>query len=258
MTGSPYFCLPEETAIRVGTPTGNDTKDNGMKIHELCEDERPREKMLEKGAGALSKAELIAIMIRTGTGKKNAIEIARELLKTAGGSLTAASSMSIDSLCGIKGIGPSKAVAITAALELGKRFMEEASAAGRSPQICTPGKVYEVMLPIMKGKVHEECWALFLNRSNRIIGKERISSGGMTATTIDNRMLVRKALEKNACSIILVHNHPSGDPTPGIADISSTSALRHAVKTFDITLTDHVIISDDRYYSFADEQIYYK
>ncbi|MBO5194168.1 MAG: JAB domain-containing protein, partial [Bacteroidales bacterium] len=109
-----------------------------------------------------------------------------------------------------------------------------------------------------KGKTHEECWIIYLNRSNRIIGKERISSGGMTETTVDNRVLVRRALEKNACSVILVHNHPSGDPTPGKADISATISLRNALRTCDISLVDHVVVSDDRFYSFADEQIYYK
>lgn len=229
-----------------------------MRIKELCTDERPREKMLEKGAAALSKAELLAIMIRTGTGRKNAIEIAHELLREADGSLTAASSMSIERLCTIKGLGPSKAVTIKSALELGKRFMEEASTVMDSPQLTSPQKVFEIMLPSMKGKTHEECWIIYLNRSNRIIGKERISSGGMTETTVDNRVLVRRALEKNACSVILVHNHPSGDPTPGKADISATISLRNAMRTCDISLVDHVIVSDDRFYSFADEQIYYK
>lgn len=229
-----------------------------MRIKELCEDERPREKMLEKGAAALSKAELLAIMIRTGTGRKNAIEIAHELLREADGSLTAASSMSIERLCSIEGLGPSKAVTIMSALELGKRFMEEASAVMDSPQVTSPQKVFEIMLPSMKGKTHEECWIIYLNRSNRIIGKERISSGGITETTVDNRVLVRRALEKNACSVILVHNHPSGDPTPGKADISATISLRNALRTCDISLVDHVVVSDDRFYSFADEQIYYK
>ena len=229
-----------------------------MKIKELCEDERPREKMLDKGAAALSKTELLAIMIRTGTGRKNAIEIARELLKAAGGSLITASSMSVEKICETEGLGKSKAVTIMAAMELGKRFMEEVSASSTAQQICSADKVYEVMLPIMKGKIHEECWAIYLNRSNRIVGKEKISSGGMSVTTVDNRILLRRTLEKNACAVILVHNHPSGDPTPGKADITVTGSLRNALKICDISLLDHVIISDERYYSFADEQVYYR
>lgn len=229
-----------------------------MKIKELCKDERPREKMLEKGAMSLSKAELLAIMIRTGTGKKNAIEIARDLLRTVDGSLVAASSLSVEKICETEGLGKSKAVTIMAALELGKRFMEEKSIASTSQQVCTSSKVYEVMLPIMKGKTHEECWAIYLNRSNRIVGKERISSGGMSETTIDNRILIRRTLEKNACAIILVHNHPSGDPRPGNADITATASLKNALKTCDISLIDHVIISDNRFYSFADEEMFYR
>lgn len=227
-----------------------------MKIKDLCEDERPREKMLDKGPASLSMAELLAIVIRTGTGGRNALETAREVLRASGNSLTAASAMSVEKLCETEGIGPGKAVSIMAALELGKRFMSEASATDRAPQICSPKDVFMVTYPLLKGKRHEECWVLFLNRANRITGKERISSGGMSETTVDRRIIIRMALEKDASGIILIHNHPSGDPTPGSADIRCTETLRLALRTFDISLLDHVIISDSRYYSFADEQIY--
>lgn len=227
-----------------------------MKIKDLCEDERPREKLLEYGAGTLSKAELLAIIFRTGSGGKNAVELAQEVMRASEGSLTSLSSMSAERLCAIDGIGSGKAATLIAALELGKRFMGEVP--DMESRITSPRKVFELMYPLMKGLKHEECWAIYLNRSNRVIRKERLSSGGMYETAVDTRILSRKALERSASGIILLHNHPSGDPTPGKADEKMTLSLRNALKTFDISLMDHVIISDGAYYSFADSQVYHK
>lgn len=225
-----------------------------MKIMDLCEDERPREKMLDKGAGALSNAELLAILLRTGTEKMNVIDVAREVLKSGDGKLNEIAAMSVDVLCRTRGIGPSKAVTLAAAFELGRRCAAETAIDTR---LCikSPKIVFRMMLPLLRGLDHEECWILFLNRANYLISKERISTGGLDSTTLDCRHILKKALEKKACGLIVVHNHPSGSALPGTADIQSTKQLDRALKACDISLLDHVVIAQDNYYSFADEEL---
>lgn len=225
-----------------------------MKMKDMCLDDRPREKMIRNGTAALSNAELLAILIRTGTGKNNAVETARILLRMAEGKLGNLCSMSIDRICTVEGIGRSKAVTVAAALELGRRSGEEESCTDRI-SITGPGIAYRKMLPQMKGLHHEECWILYLNRANYVIGREKVSSGGLDSTTVDIKMIARRALEKMASGAILLHNHPSGNPMPGNADISITQKLKKALDFFDISLIDHIIVCDDRYYSFADESI---
>ncbi len=226
-----------------------------MKIKDLCADERPREKMLGKGASALSNAELLAILLRTGTEGRNALEVAQILLSAAGGSLTAASRMSVSELCRIDGIGTGKAVTIGAALELGKRLCSEVPDV-RKNIIHSPADVYRELSSVLRGLQHEECWILYLSRNNRVISREQLSVGGQSETIVEVKSVVRRALDLRASSLILVHNHPSGDPHPGNADIKLTLNLRKALDTFDISLLDHVIVSDGRYYSFADEMEY--
>ena len=226
-----------------------------MKIKDLCADERPREKMLGKGASALSNAELLAILLRTGTEGRNALEVAQILLSAAGGSLTTASRMSVSELCRIDGIGTGKAVTIGAALELGKRLCSEVPDV-RKNIIHSPADVYRELSSVMRGLQHEECWILYLSRNNRVISREQLSVGGQSETIVEVKSVVRRALDLRASSLILVHNHPSGDPHPGNADIKLTLNLRKALDTFDISLLDHVIVSDGRYYSFADEMEY--
>ena len=225
-----------------------------MKLKELFEDERPREKMVRKGAGALSNAELLAVLLRTGTGGKNAIEVAREVLKEGDSRLGSVADMSIDRLCRISGIGPGKAVAVAAAFELGRRVENEASA-GDAMQIDSPKKVYRLMVPRMRDIGHEECWALFLNRANRLIGHEMVTSGAQDVTLIDRRMILRRALEKRAAAVILVHNHPSGNPLPSVDDIEQTRDLGKALKSCGLQLIDHVIVAGKSYYSFSDEKV---
>ena len=162
--------------------------------------------------------------------------------------------MSIEQLCKIEGIGPSKAIAISAAFEMGKRAAIE-NAISSSEQISSPQKVFQILYPTLKNLDHEECWVLFLNKTNRLICKEKMTIGGMDSTIIDNRAIIRKALEKKAVAIILVHNHPSGSAQPSNADINQTSSLNKALKTCDLALIDHIIIGEDEYYSFADEQL---
>ena len=224
-----------------------------MKLKELCKDEMPREKMSEKGAQSLSNAELLAILLRTGTEKMNVIEVARELLRTAGGKLNNIMPMSPQRMCTTEGIGMSKAVTVAAAFELGRRCALDPIVENKN-SITNPKDVYRLMLPEMRGIDHEECWGLFLNRANYIIGKECLSKGGLDSTVLDVKTIVRKALETKATAVIIVHNHPSGNPLPGTNDIKETGRLKKGLETCGIDLTDHVIIAEDSFYSFADEQ----
>lgn len=225
-----------------------------MKLKELNIEERPRERLIAKGSSALGNAELLAILLRTGSGNKNVLEMSHELLAAAG-SLTELSAMSIDKMQAIGGIGRNKAATITAAFELGRRFAAEGS---RSPcrAITNASQIFSIMFPVLKGIDHEECWILYLNRANHILYKEKVSIGGLSSTTIDTNSILRKAIEKKADGIILVHNHPSGNPQPGKADVVETERLKKAAETFSISMLDHVIISDSGYYSFADQMIY--
>ena len=225
-----------------------------MKIKDLDRGERPRERLLATGAAGLSTTELLAILLRSGTRKKNVKETAEELFGAAGNSLTVLSGFSPEKMTETEGIGPDKAATVSAAMELGKRFMGEQHCTDRV-SITGPKQIFEVMRPIMKGLDHEECWIFFLNRANYIIAKEMLSTGGMAATVLDVRIIIRKALEKKAHGIILVHNHPSGNPMPGTCDITQTKNLKKAAETFEISLVDHVVIAGDRYYSFADEEV---
>ena len=225
-----------------------------MKLKELCEDDRPREKMISIGASALSNAELLAIMLRTGTGRMNVLDLARQVLKEADGRLSEVACMSVERLCHVDGIGPGKAVTVAAAFELGRRVAAEAGQE-KALQVNSPRNVYQIMVPIMRDLRHEECWALFLTHSNRLIGKEMISRGGMDSTLIDKRIILRRALERKASGIILVHNHPSGNPYPSAGDIRQTKDLKTALSSCDLCLVDHVIVAGTSCYSFSDEQV---
>ena len=223
-------------------------------MKELCEDDRPREKMMRSGAVSLSNAELLAILLRTGTGKMNVLEVAREILREADGRLTEVAGMSVERLCHVDGIGPGKAVAVAAAFELGKRVAAE-DGMEKMPQMDSPRRVYMNMLPQLRDIRHEECWVLFLNHANRLIGKEMVSKGGMDSTAVDKRIIIRRVLERKASGIILVHNHPSGSPYPSVEDIRHTKELGKALASFDLHLVDHVIMAGRAYYSFSDERV---
>ena len=166
-----------------------------MRLKDLCADEMPREKMLSKGTGALTNTELLAILLRTGRDGMNVIDMARELIMSGGGSLGGIAEMSIERLCEISGIGPGKAVTIAAAFELGRRVAAE-SADNLNEPLSSSNKVFRIMLPLTRDLDHEECWALYLNKSNRLIGKEMLTSGGLDSTVIDNKTIIRKAIEK--------------------------------------------------------------
>ena len=222
-------------------------------IKEWQAEERPREKMAARGAEALSNSELLAIIIRSGDNSKTAIDISRELLELSGGSLKELSLMAPEKMSSIKGIGPAKAITVAAAVELGKRIAIESSE--ELPTIYSSRAVADMMAPQMGGLLHEECWVLYLNRANRLIGKERISTGGIASTVMDIRIIAKKAVERLSSGIILLHNHPSGSVMPSAEDKRQTLALRKAVSLFDIDLLDHIIIGNGRYFSFSDEGI---
>ena len=225
-----------------------------MRMKDLCLDDRPREKMLEKGPGALSNAELLAIMIRTGSEKMNVVDVARTLLASAEGRLNAIADMPVERLCSVSGIGRSKAVTIAAAFELGRRCSMELAVPDKVA-VSSPKVVFRMMLPFLRGLDHEECWVMFLNRANYVLGKERMSVGGLESTVVDVKAILRRALERKATGIILVHNHPSGSAMPGQADIRQTAILKNALQTCEIQLIDHVVVAEDSWYSFADEQL---
>ena len=220
-----------------------------MKMLDLCADDRPREKMLERGTAALSNAELLAILLRTGTGRKNVVEVAQTILRRAEGSLEALAGMSVELLCETEGVGPGKAVSLVAAFELGRRWFAEEGAVKRI-KLCNPEAVFRMMYPLMRNLDIEECWAIYLTNSNRIIERCRISQGGVQATVVDQRLIVKRALELLSTRIIIVHNHPSGSATPSGADHDITKRIKEATALFDIQLLDHIIISANESYSF--------
>jgi DNA repair protein RadC len=226
-----------------------------MGIKDLRADERPREKMLARGAGSLSDGELLAVLLRSGNRDCSALDLALQLLDLADGRLSALFNLPQDRMLSLPGVGPGKAASVLAAFELGRRFLQESSTVVKSP-VLTARRVHELMLPQLKGLQHEECWVLFLNDHQYLVGKLRISSGGGNSTTMDIRQIIRAALDKGASALILVHNHPSGNPTPGPADIRRTEELRKGVATVGLTLLDHVVFADDACFSFSDDRMY--
>lgn len=223
-------------------------------MKELCEAERPREKMLALGPASLGNGELLAILLRNGTRKESALDLAQRMLAGCDGHLSELFNLSSDKLRKIPGIGPCKACSVQAALELGRRFLQEESSVVRKT-VSDAGSVYDIMIPKLKGLRHEECWVLFLNAHNYLISSEMITKGSTVSTIIDIGQIVRKALDKSATGIILVHNHPTGNPHPSKADVEQTDALHTACKALGIDLLDHVIVSDGRYFSFSDDKM---
>lgn len=207
--------------------------------------------MMEKGASSLSDGELLAILLRTGSREENVVDMARRLLQRSGGSLTSLYSRSREELQEIPGIGADKACSVLAAAELGRRFMLEYSMPEKRT-VVSSRMVYDVMLPMLKGLDHEECWVMFLNKSWYMIGYERVTTGAGDSTSFDIRRIVKRALDCKAFALAIVHNHPSGNPRPSTPDIRITDNLRKALSGFGISLLDHVIVCDDCYYSFEE------
>jgi DNA repair protein RadC len=222
-------------------------------IKQWAKDDRPREKLLSKGPSSLSNSELLAILILNGSGGKSAVELAQDILKLGKDNLNELGKLSIKELTKIKGIGEAKAITIAAALELGRR--RQAVASLEKPIVKTSADVATYLQASLKDYRHEVFAVIYLNRSNKINDFKIISEGGITGTVADPRIILKKALEEDAVSIILCHNHPSGSLKPSKADEELTYKIKEAAKYFDIKVLDHLIVGDDGYYSFADEGI---
>ena len=225
-----------------------------MKILDMNTAERPREKLFARGAEALSDGELLAILLRTGAPGESALDLARRLLALTGGRLGGLFECSRDYLAALPGVGPARAAALLAAFELGRRFVQE-QAPGDTP-IRDPAQINALLHPRLKGLDHEECWAVLLDRKSLVSKIVRLTTGGSRTTVMDIPSVIRAALESGASSIIMVHNHPTGDPRPSRQDIKETQTLRDACSACSLRLLDHIIISDHNYFSMSEEKIY--
>lgn len=213
--------------------------------------DRPREKLIQKGKLALSDAELIAILIGSGNNKESAVELGKRILSGSHNNLNNLGKLSLKQLTEYKGIGEAKAISIIAAMELGRRRRSEEAV--EKVKISSSNSVFELLQPILGELEHEEFWILYLNNANKIIEKFQISKGGITGTLVDVRITLRKALEVGAVSLILAHNHPSGNLNPSEADKQLTRKLKTASESLDIKILDHIIVTEKSYFSFADE-----
>jgi len=228
-------------------------KVNYLNIKNWAEEDRPREKLLLKGKASLSDAELIAILIGSGTASLSAVELAKQILDHINNNLNDLAKLTVKDLTKFKGIGEAKAISIVSALELGRRRKETESA--KKVKITNSGDVYNVMKSHLLDLRHEEFWVIMLNRANQVISKKLTSSGGVSGTVADPKIIFKSALEELASSVILCHNHPSGNIKPSQADINLTKKLKEAGKLLEIPVLDHIIFTDDQYFSFADESM---
>jgi DNA repair protein RadC len=226
-------------------------KSGKLSIKNWAEADRPREKLLEKGRNALSDAELIAILLGSGTKDLTAVELAQNILHHVGNDLNKLGKLSIKELMQHKGVGKAKAITIAAALELGRRRKESESK--QKKFIKSSKDAYEFISPFLSDLHHEEFWAIYLNRNNSIIHYAKIGQGGISATIADIRIILKTAIEQLASGIIICHNHPSGNIKPSESDISLTNRIKEAAKLLEINLLDHIIFTDKSYFSFADE-----
>lgn len=217
-------------------------------------DEQPVEKLVSKGADALTNAELLTILINTGTRNRSALEIAKDLLEKGNQSLLELSKLSLADIKKIKGIGEKKAVTIIAALEIGKR--RQLSQAMERPRINNSKSSYDILVTYFLDSVVEQFYVMYLSNNNAVLSVEKMSEGGMTSTMVDARIIFKRALElNNVTKIVLAHNHPSGNLTPSQADKLLTQRIKESGKLLDIELLDHVIVGHNQYYSFADENM---
>lgn len=216
-----------------------------------AEEDRPREKLVLKGRHNLSDAELLAILIHTGVPGKSALEIARNLLAGVNNELYSLARLSANELMEYEGIGPAKAACLIAALELGRRKKEQG--ARRQPVIACSQDIYKLMTPFLADLSHEEFWIILLNRANKVIATQRLSMGGISGTVADPKLIFKMALEFKVSSIILCHNHPSGNLKPSSADHDLTKKLVSGARLLDMLVLDHLIFTDKGYVSFADE-----
>ena len=224
-----------------------------LTITDWSVEDRPREKLIKKGVSALSDAEILAVLIGVGSTKETAVDLMKRILKDVSNNLNELGRLTIHDLKKYNGIGEAKAIAIAAAMELGKR--RKLAEIVNKKQIKSSQDIYERFQPKLMDLPHEEFWVIYLNRSNRIIDEQRISQGGVTGTVTDVKIILKQAIEKLATGMILCHNHPSGNIRPSKADSNITQKLKNASAYLDIQVLDHVIVGQNVYYSYADEGI---
>lgn len=222
-----------------------------LNIKNWSPEDRPREKLLLKGTSALSDAELIAILLGSGTTTMSAVDLAKKVLGSASNNLHDLARLSVKDLMKIKGIGEAKAITIVASLELGRRRKELDEE--EKPKITSSHSAYQQISSHLLDLPHEEFWVILLNRANRVVKKVQISQGGVAGTVADPKLIFKVALEYLASGLILAHNHPSGNLTASHADIELTKKIREGGKLLEIQLLDHIIVAGQKYFSFADE-----
>ena len=220
-------------------------------IRSWAEADRPREKLLQRGKNSLSDAELLAILLGSGSRNESALDLARRVLSNNENDLFKLGKLSASELKKFRGLGPAKAASLLAAFELGRRRTLKEPA--KRLRITNSNSAFQALAPILSDLPHEEFWILYLNRANEVIGKEQLSAGGTAGTVVDLKIFFKKALDARASSVIAAHNHPSGNLQPSEADIALTQRLYQSGKLLDLPLLDHLIISERGYYSFADE-----
>jgi len=228
-------------------------KKTSFSIKNWSEEDRPREKLLQRGKSSLSNAELIAILIGSGSRNESAVALSKRILASTALNLNELGKLSTNELIEFKGIGEAKAVTIVAALELGRR--RRGAEALEKKKITSSNSVFELMQPIIGELPHEEFWIVYLNNSNKVLQKSQLSKGGITGTLVDVRLVLKNALQLGAVGLILTHNHPSGTLKPSQADQQITQKLKKAGESLDIKVLDHVIITEKAYFSFADESL---
>ncbi len=229
------------------------TKPSSFSIKHWSDDDKPREKLVQKGRSVLSDAELIAILIGSGSRSESAVELSKRILASVNNNLNELGRLSIKQLMQFKGIGEAKAVTISAALEIGRRRRGEEGA--QISKIGSSKDAFEILQPIMGELEHEEFWILYLNNSNKVLHRAQLSKGGITGTLVDVRIVMKQSLELGAVAILLAHNHPSGTLKPSQADKNITQKIKTASESLDIKVLDHLIITQKDYFSFADNQI---
>lgn len=216
-----------------------------------AEEDRPREKMLLKGRHSLSDAELLAILMGSGSRGESAVALAQRILASVENNLINLAKCTLQDFQKFNGVGEAKAISIAAALELGRR--RQASSLRDRPRIKSSQDAYQLVAPLLTDLYHEEFWLLMLNKANEVTARKILSTGGMAGTVVDVKMVFKMAIDCNSAAIIAIHNHPSGNLTPSQSDIQLTKKISEAGKILDITLLDHLIVSDRGYYSFADQ-----
>jgi len=222
-------------------------------IKNWADDDKPREKLVQKGSFVLSDAELIAILIGSGNRDESAVELSKRILASVSHNINELGKLSVNQLKKFKGIGEAKAVTIAAALEMGRRRRVEDTK--KITKIASSNDAYELLYPLMGELQHEEFWIVYLNNSNKVIHKSQLSKGGITGTLVDVRLVLKQALDLGAVGIILAHNHPSGTLKPSAADKQITEKLKKASEALDIKILDHLILAQHHYFSFADQGI---